>query len=62
MLKLKIKGLILALKDLGAYLATWTASGVKADPYQFCWSLFVFMLINIPADLYLLNHWTETKK
>lgn len=60
-MKVTTKGLILALKNIGAFLASYTASGIKADPYQFCFSLAIFILVTTPADLFLLNHWSEKK-
>jgi hypothetical protein len=53
-----VKGLILALKNIGAWLASYTVVGIKADPAQFCFSLLIFVLVTTPADLYLLNHWS----
>lgn len=61
-MKVTTKGIILALKNIGAFLASYTAAGIKADPYQFCLSLMVFIFVTTPADLFLLNHWTEPKE
>jgi len=60
-MKLKTKGLILALKNLGGYLASFTVAGIKTDPSQFAYSLLIYLLITTPSDLFLLNHWTEKK-
>jgi len=57
------RGIILALKNIGTYLATFTVTGIKADFSQFMFAFMVYILINTPSDLILLNHWsTEDKK
>jgi hypothetical protein len=61
-MKVTTKGIILALKNIGAFLASYTAAGIKTDPYQFGLSLGIFILVTTPADLFLLNHWSEPKK
>jgi hypothetical protein len=61
-LKITLKGLVLALKNLGAWLATYTVTGIKGDYQQFLFSLLIFALITIPSDLYLMNHWNNEEK
>jgi len=34
-------------------------TNVREDPTLFLWLLFVYVLINVPTDLYLANHLTE---
>jgi len=60
-MKLKTKGVILALKNVGGYLTSFTVAGIKADPSQFAYSLLIYLLVTTPSDLFLLNHWTEKK-
>lgn len=50
------------MKNVGAWLASYTFAGIQTDPNQFLFSLLVFMLVTTPADLYLLNHWTGEEK
>ena len=57
--KITTLGVILALKNLGVYLAAHTVSGIKQDPYQFAFSLGIYALMSIPSDLYLMNHATD---
>jgi len=52
-------GIILALKNLGTWLATLSFTNVREDPVLFFWLFFIYALINIPSDLYLMNHATE---
>jgi len=61
-MKITNRGIVLALKNLGAYLGSYTASGIKADPYQFMYGLIIFCLVTIPSDLFLLNHWSNSDK
>lgn len=48
--------LAICLKDVGTWLAAWTAGGIKADPAQFALALITFLLVSIPSDIFLLNH------
>lgn len=49
-------GVILALKNLGVFLASLSFTEVRNDPAKFLWMLFIYACINIPSDLYLANH------
>lgn len=58
-LKLTTTGVILALKNLGIWLASWSIAQVKADWTQFTYAFVVYALISIPTDLFLGNHLSE---
>lgn len=61
-MKVTVLGIIFALKNVGSWLASYTFSGIRADPYQFAYSLFIFVLVTTPSDLVLLNHLSNNKK
>lgn len=61
-LKITGLGLVLALKNLGTWLATMSFTNVKDDPALFAWLLFIYVLINVPSDLFLMNHATKDKE
>jgi len=63
-MKISTLGVILALKNLGTWLATMSFTNIREDPVLFLWLFFVYVLINIPTDLFLANHLSElgTKK
>ena len=64
MLGLKITGLgvVLALKNLGTWLATMSFTNVREDPWTFAWLFLIYALINVPSDLFLMNHATKGKE
>ena len=49
-------GIILALKNLGTWLGTLSFTNVRDDPVLFGWLFLVYVLINVPSDLFLANH------
>jgi len=55
-------GLVLALKNLGTWLATMSFTNVRDDPTTFAWLLLIYVLINVPSDLLLMNHATKQKE
>ena len=55
-MKISTLGVILALKNLGTWLATLSFTNVREDPATFMWLFVIYMLINVPSDLYLMNH------
>jgi len=63
-MKITTLGIILAAKNLGTWLATMSFTNIMDDPALFAWLLFVYILINVPSDLFLMNHATKeaTKK
>ena len=61
-MKISTLGVILALKNLGTWLATMSFTNIREDPTLFLWLFFVYALINIPTDLYLANHISELGK
>jgi len=61
-MKITKLGIIVALKNIGSFLTSYTFLGIKADPYQFLYALLIFALISIPSDLFLLNHLTTKEK
>jgi len=58
-MKITMLGIILALKNLGTWLATLSFTNIKDDPVLFMWLFVIYVLINVPSDLYLMNHATE---
>ena len=61
-LKVTGLGLVLALKNLGTWLATMSFTNVREDPVLFAWLLLIYVLINVPSDLFLMNHATKEKE
>ena len=61
-MKISTLGVILALKNLGTWLATMSFTNIREDPTLFLWLFLIYALINIPTDLYLANHISETGK
>lgn len=49
-------GIILAAKNLGTWLATMAFTDVMGNPAKFMWLLAIYALINVPSDLFLMNH------
>lgn len=58
-MKITMLGWILALKNLGTWLATLSFTNVRDDPATFMWLFVIYILINVPSDLYLMNHATN---
>jgi len=58
-MKITTLGLVLALKNLGTWLATMSFTNIREDPTLFAWLFFIYVLINVPSDLLLMNHATE---
>lgn len=54
--KITSLGLVLALKNLGTWLATMTLTSIREDPILFLWVFIIYALINVPTDLLLMNH------
>lgn len=55
-LKVTGLGLVLALKNLGMWLGTMSFTNVVEDPAKFLWMFLIYALINVPSDLFLMNH------
>lgn len=55
-------GVVLAMKNLGTWLATMSFTNVREDPAMFAWLLLIYVLINVPSDLFLMNHATKEKE
>ena len=55
-------GIILVLKKLGTWLATMSFTNVREDPALFLWLFLVYVLINVPSDLFLMNHASKAKE
>lgn len=55
-MKISTLGIILAAKNLGTWLATLSFTNVMDDPPTFFWLFLIYALINVPSDLYLMNH------
>jgi len=58
-MKISTLGIILALKNMGTWLATMSFTNIREDPVLFFWLFLIYALINIPTDLYLVNHATD---
>jgi len=54
--KITMLGIVLACKNLGTWLATMSFTNIRDDPATFAWLFFIYILINVPSDLYLMNH------
>ena len=54
-MKITQLGVILACKNVGLWLTSYTVSGIKADPQSFCLALMIYGLISVPSDLFLMN-------
>lgn len=52
-------GMVLAAKNLGTWLATMSFTNARENPSLFLWLLLIYALINIPSDLFLMNHATK---
>ena len=61
-MELKKEGIILALKNIGVFLGSYTIAGIETDISQFLLAFLVYVLISVPSDLYLMNHATKEKK
>jgi len=59
-MKVTTLGIILALKNLGTWLATMSFTNIRDDPALFLWLFLIYALINVPSDLFLMNHATKT--
>jgi len=57
--KITTLGIILALKNMGTWLATLSLTNIRDDPVLFFWLFLIYACINIPSDLYLMNHATD---
>ena len=60
-MKVTTLGIILALKNLGTWLATMSFTNIRVDPELFLWLFLIYALINVPSDLFLMNHATKAK-
>jgi len=55
-MKMTKLGVILAIKNLGMWCASWPIMQIEIEPERFLWGLLIFAMINIPTDLYIANH------
>jgi len=53
-------GVVVALKNVGLFLASYQVTGITSNPMQFVYSFVIFACVSIPSDLYLLNKAHET--
>ena len=54
-MKITKLGIVTAVKNVGVFLATYTFSGIKADPQTFIYALLIYACVSVPSDIYLLN-------
>ena len=55
-MKVTTLGIVLAAKNLGTWLATMSFTNIRDDPVLFGWMFLIYALINVPTDLFLMNH------
>ena len=55
-MKVTTLGIVLAAKNLGTWLATMSFTNIRNDPVLFAWMFLIYALINVPTDLFLMNH------
>lgn len=55
-MKVTTLGIILAFKNMGTWLATMSFTDVMENPAKFAWLFLIYILINVPSDLFLMNH------
>jgi len=60
--EITVLGVVLCLKNLGMWLGTMSFTNVRDDPALFAWLLLVYVLINVPSDLLLMNHATRRRE
>jgi len=58
-MKVTTLGIILAAKNLGLWLASMAFTEVVKEPIRFFWMFIIYALINVPSDLFLMNHATS---
>ena len=61
-MKVTTLGVVLCLKNLGTWLATMSFTNVREDPAAFAWLFLIYVLINVPSDLLLMNHATKQRE
>ena len=52
-MKITKEGVVLALKNIGVFVASYTVADVKLENFWF--ALLIYALIAVPSDLYMLN-------
>ena len=52
-MKVTKEGVVLALKNIGVFVASYTVADVKLESFWF--ALLIYALIAVPSDLYMLN-------
>ena len=62
MAKITVYGVVLAIKNLGIWLAQYTAAGISADKPAFFYALLIYVCVSLPTDLLILNHISEQAK
>lgn len=60
-MKITQLGVVLACKNVGLWLTSYTIAGIKADPQTFCFALLIYALVSVPSDLFLMNKAEEKK-
>lgn len=61
LMKVNKYGVVLALKNLGIFLAQFSTTQIRLDSSAFLYSLLIYACVSIPTDLFLLNHATSQK-
>jgi len=61
-MKMTKLGVILALKNLGMWCASWKIMQIEIDFRSFLWGLLIYAMINVPTDLYIANHLSSQRE
>lgn len=62
-MKITKLGMITALKNIGlTFFMVYQVSDIQADPMAFLYAFFIYCIISIPSDIYLLNKAHENGK
>lgn len=55
-MKITKLGVITALKNIGlTFFMAWQIADIQANPEAFFYAFFMYCIISIPSDIYLLN-------
>ena len=62
--KMKITkiGIILAVKNLAFWCASWPIMQIEIEPNRFLWGLVLYAMFNVPSDLYIANHLSSQRE
>ncbi len=55
-------GVILAVKNLAFWCASWSVMQIEIEPKRFLWGLLLYAMFNVPTDLYIANHLSRQRE